>query len=130
MLRLEKVATPETAAAVPPDSVPPPGFEPITNVTVPTKLVAVFPSASSAVTLTAGFITVPAAVALGATVYARCVAGPPVMLNAVLVLLILPDVASNRYPVPTLSMLRSLNVATPLAAATVVVHDSVPAPGF
>src|SRR5713101_5992271 len=130
MLRLEKVATPETATAVPPDSVPPPGFEPITNVTVPTKLVAVFPSASSAVTLTAGVITAPAAVVLGGTVYTKCVAGPPLMLKALLVLLILPDVTSNRYPVPTLSILRLLNVDTPATALTAVAPDSVPPPGF
>src|SRR5262245_57139431 len=131
MLRLEKVATPETAAReVTPDSVPPLGLAPIATVTIPVKPVAVLPSASSAVTLTAGEINAPAAVVGGGTVNTRLAAGPPVMLNAPLELLTPPDVASSRYPVPTLLMLKSLNDAMPATAARVAVPDSVPPPGL
>ncbi len=62
MLRLEKVATPLTAATdVVPDSVPPDGFVPIATVMNPVKLVTTFPRASCAVTCTAGVIEAPAA---------------------------------------------------------------------
>jgi hypothetical protein len=44
MLRVEKVAIPAAAATVVvPESVPPPGLVPIPTVTLPVKLVAVFP---------------------------------------------------------------------------------------
>src|SRR5437899_3281087 len=72
----------------------------------------------------------PAAVLTGGTVYARCVAAPPLILNAPLVLLRAPDVASNRYPVPLLLIHRSLNVATPATAAIVAVPPRVPLPGL
>ncbi len=86
MLRLEKVATPATAASVvPPASVPPPGFAPIATVTVPPNPVAVFPSPSWAVTWTAGLIAVPAVVVVGGTLNTSCVAFPAAMLNAALV---------------------------------------------
>ena len=53
------------------------------------------------------------------------------MLNAPLTAAVsVPDDAVSVYPVPTLSMLRPLNVATPLTASTVVVPESVPPPGF
>src|SRR2546429_3606971 len=69
MLRAEKVATPPTAATGPPPvSVPPPGFVPIARVTFPVNVVAVCPSASCAVTFTAGVIAAPAVVLLGGTV--------------------------------------------------------------
>src|SRR5437867_37033 len=51
------------------------------------------------------------------------------MLNAVLVVLPAP-VAVSVYPVPTLSIDRLANVATPALAATVAVPASVPLPGF
>ncbi len=41
-----------------------------------------------------------------------------------------PEVASNVYPVPTLSMEMSLNVATPLTADIVKVPDNVPLLGL
>lgn len=41
-----------------------------------------------------------------------------------------PELAWSRYPVPLRSMLRSLNVAMPFTAATVMVPDRVPFPGF
>src|SRR5205809_959148 len=63
MLRLEKIATPATAAiVVVPESVAPlvpvPGS--IVSVTVPVKLAAVWPEASRAVTSSAGVNTTPA----------------------------------------------------------------------
>ncbi len=73
---------------------------------------------------------VPAAVVVGSTVNPRWVAAEAVMLNALLVRDQLPAVASNRYPVPVLSMFRSENVAMPPTAARVVVPPSVPFPGF
>src|SRR5690242_10879075 len=104
MLRFENVATPETAVrTVVPERVPPLGFAPITTVIEPEKPVAVLPSESCAVTLTAGDIKDPAAVVLGSTVNAKFVAAPPLTLKALLVLLMAPDVASSRYPEPTLS---------------------------
>ncbi len=61
MLRLEKVATPPTAATVAaPDSVPPFGLAPIETVTSPVKPGVGFPSPSRAVTCTAGAIAAPA----------------------------------------------------------------------
>ena len=69
MLKVENVATPPTAATGPlPVSVPPPGFVPIARVTFPVNVVAVCPSASCAVTFTAGVIAAPAVVLLGGTV--------------------------------------------------------------
>src|SRR6266852_3913950 len=77
MLRLEKVATPETAATVAlPESVPPPGFVPSATVTVPVKVGSVLPKPSSAVTCTAGVMDALAAVLLGCTVNTSCVAAP------------------------------------------------------
>src|SRR5207247_10614509 len=57
MLKLEKVATPDTAATLAvPASVPPPGFVPLAPGTVPVNPVTVLPKASWAVTRTAGVI--------------------------------------------------------------------------
>src|SRR5438034_3382565 len=57
MLRVENVATPATAATVAvPDKVPSPGLVPSAAVTLPLNPVAVLPSASRAVTCTAGAI--------------------------------------------------------------------------
>ncbi len=69
MLSVENVATPAVAVMiVVPDSIPLPGFKPIATVTVPVKAVTTLPSASSALTCTAGVIAAPAAVAVGCTV--------------------------------------------------------------
>jgi hypothetical protein len=49
------------------------------------------------------------------------------MLNGALVAPVSPElVAAKRYPVPALSMDRSLNVATPATAAAVTVPERVP----
>src|SRR5256885_14339374 len=85
MLKLEKVATPDTAAMlVEPASVPPPGFVPIATVTVPVNPLTVFPRASCAVTLTAGVIARPAVAFEGCTVNTSCAASPAVTLNVAL----------------------------------------------
>ena len=71
MLRPGKLATPLTAAWVSvPDSVPggEPPFVPIATVTLPVKLVAMFPWLSRAVTCGAGLIVCPATVCVGCTV--------------------------------------------------------------
>src|SRR5206468_9500723 len=53
------------------------------------------------------------------------------MLNGVDVFpLRLPLLADSVYPVPTLLMLSPGNFATPATAATVVVPERVPLPGF
>src|SRR3989442_15497786 len=53
------------------------------------------------------------------------------MVNAVLVTPAGPlALAASVYPVPTLSILRFANVATPFTAATLVVPASVPPPGL
>ncbi len=94
------------------------------------KLTAVFPSASCAVTWTDGVIVAPEPVLVGCVLKTRWVAAPAVMLKAELVMLRAPDAAASRYPTPTLSMLRSLNVATPPTAATFVMPASAPPPGL
>src|SRR5205809_417079 len=84
MLRLPKLTTPATAAAVAvPDNVPPPGLVPIATLTFPVKPDAVLPWASWAVTCTAGVMTEPAVVVVGSAEKTRCDAAPGVMLNAV-----------------------------------------------
>ncbi len=86
MLKLEKVATPDTAATLAvPASVPPPGFVPIATVTVPVNPVTVLPRASCAVTLTAGVIARPAVAFEGCTVNTSWVAAPAVTLKVSLV---------------------------------------------
>ncbi len=94
MLRPAKVATPATAATVVvPASVPPPGLEPIATVTFAVNPVAVFPSASRAVSCTAGVIVTPAVVLLGCTVNASWVAVPGVMSKPALVAALSPVAA-------------------------------------
>src|SRR5438046_625691 len=124
MLRLPKLTTPATAAAVAvPDNVPPPGLVPIATLTFPVKPDAVLPWASWAVTCTAGVMTEPAVVVVGSAEKTRCDAAPGVMLNAVLVAPAGPvALAASVYPVPTLSILTFANVATPLTAATLPVN--------
>src|SRR5213594_2889435 len=94
MLKLENVATPDTAATLAvPASVPPPGFVPIATVTVPVNPVTVFPRASCAVTLTAGVIARPAVAFEGCTVNTSCAASPAVTLNVALVPVVSPVAA-------------------------------------
>src|SRR2546425_9873328 len=82
----EKVATPPIAASVVvPDSVPPAGFVPIATVTLLWKPVAVLPSASRAVTRTAGAMDPSAAAGVGCAGNSRWAAGPDEMVNAALV---------------------------------------------
>src|SRR5436190_807461 len=83
MERLEKVATPLTAASVVvPDSVPPPGLVPVAMVMVAVELVTVLLNASCTVTCTAGAIATPAVALAGCTVKASLVAAAGLMLNA------------------------------------------------
>src|SRR5207244_1256578 len=108
-----------------------PGLAPRATVTLPVKVGSVFPEPSWAVTCTAGVIDVPAAVLLGCTENTKCAPMPAVILNVALGLPVSPVAAAvSVYPVPTLSTDSPENVATPLAAATVVVPESVPPPGF
>src|SRR6266704_4927373 len=86
MLRFANVATPATAAAVAvPESVPPPALGPSVTFTLPAKPVATLPSASSAVTCTAGVIAAPAVALVGCTVKTSTLGAPAVTLNAALV---------------------------------------------
>ena len=98
MLIPGKLATPAAAATVAvPSSTPlPGGLTPIASVTLPVKPVAVLPSASRAVTWTAGVIATPAVVLAGWTVNASWVAGPGVMVNAALVAPVSPVAAAVR----------------------------------
>ena len=85
MFKLGKAATPATAVTVvAPERVPPAGFVAIATLTLPVKPVAVLPSASCAATCTAGTIGMPAGVLLGCTRNASLLAGPAMMVNAVL----------------------------------------------
>src|SRR3989304_5988632 len=77
MLRVEKVATPTTAATcVVPARVPPPGLVPMLTVTLPVKPVRVLPKTSWAVTRTGALIAAPAVVLLGGTVKTSWLAVP------------------------------------------------------
>src|SRR5690242_7963840 len=114
-----------------PASVLPPGLLPSVIVTVPVKLGAGFPAASSAVTCTDGAMAAPASVFDGWTVNTSCAAVPGAMSNAVLVIGVNPEAAAvNVYPAPALLMVRSKNVATPPTAVTGVVPLSVPPLGL
>src|SRR4051812_16912962 len=86
MDRLEKLATPATAATVVvPDSVPPLGLVPMATVTLAVELVTVLSKASSTATWAAGEMGEPAVVLDGWTVNASFVAAAAVMLNKLLV---------------------------------------------
>src|SRR2546423_1554444 len=99
------------------------------TVTFPVNPVAVLLLASRAVTCTAGVIVAPAVVLLGCTENTSCVAGPAVILNAVLVPVAGPVALAVRvYAVPTLSMLAAETVATPATAATGPPPASVASP--
>src|SRR5437773_11637052 len=68
MLRLEKVASPPTAATVVvPERVPPAGFVPIATVTLPVKPGTLLLMASSAATSTGGATCAPAVAVVGRT---------------------------------------------------------------
>src|SRR5438874_1378826 len=126
MLRFGNAATPATAAAVVvPESVPPPALEPIVTLMLPAKPVATLPSASCAVTCTAGVIAAPAVAVVGCTLKTSTLGAPAVTLNAALVPPLTPEAPA--VSVPPLS---PENVATPAPAATLVVPVSAPAPGL
>src|SRR2546422_770762 len=130
MLSPENVASPATAATVfVPDKMPVLGFVPIATVIFPVNPVAVLPLPSWAVTWTAGVIAAPAAVVLGSTLKTNAVAVPAVILNAVRAVLPGPGEVS-RSRGPALSMHKQEKVSTPANAATVLVPDKVPVPGF
>src|SRR5437016_4643898 len=91
MLRLEKVATPLTAATVVvPARVPLAGLVPIASVMLVVAVVTVLPWASWTATCTAGVIAAPAAVLLGCTVKASYAGAPAPMVNALLVAVVRP----------------------------------------
>src|SRR5512146_1568679 len=125
MLRLLNDARPlEAASVVVPDSVPLLGLVPIAMVMLLLAVVTRLPPASRTSTCTAGVMVAPPAVFAGCTRKPSLVAGPIVMLNVFEVAPVrTPEVALRVYPVPALSMLRLLNVATPLTAARVTVPD-------
>src|SRR5256712_2350159 len=132
MLSDAKVATPATAAtdAVPP-SVPPPGLLPIASVTLPANPVATLPNVSHAVTSTAGVMVAAAAVLVGCTVNTSRDAAAGVMLKVALVTPRSPSAEKlSVYPVPTLSIDKSENAASPPTAATVVAPERGPPPGL
>src|SRR5437016_5230415 len=86
MLRLEKVATPLTAATVVvPARVPLAGLVPIATVMLVVAVVTGLPWASWTATCTAGVIPAPAAAFLGCPGKPRFAAAPAPMLNALLV---------------------------------------------
>src|SRR3954466_8042428 len=132
MDRVENVATPLAAdTVVVPDSVPPPGLVPMATVMLALELVTVLLKASCTVTCTAGAIATPAVAVAGWTVKASFEADAGLTLNPAEVAPVSDaDAAVSVYPVPTLSMDRLEKVATPLAADTVAVPDSVPPPGL
>src|SRR5207253_1847070 len=101
---------------------------PIATVTFPVNPVAVLLHAPTLVAAPPVVIAAPADVVLGCTEKTSCVAVPAVMLNAVLVVLPAP-VAVSVYPVPTLSIDRLANVATPAHAAAGAVPPREPLPG-
>src|SRR3989442_14864171 len=120
MLRFANVATPETAAAVAvPESVPPPALGPSVTFTLPAKPVATLPSASWAVTCTAGVIAAPAVALAGCTLKTSTLGAPAVTLNAALVPPPTPAApAGSGDPPPPLLMLHPGNGAVPPPPAT------------
>src|SRR6267378_2588742 len=127
-----KVATPFTAATVfVPESVSAPGFVPIVIVTESAAVDTRLSYASRTATVTDG-TNVQAAMRLpGCATNTSCAAAPGLILNAELVAAVNdPALARSVYPVPTLLRDTLANVATPFTAFTVVVPESVPAPGL
>src|SRR5512134_42886 len=97
MLRSPKVATPATAPTVTvPDRTPPAGLVAMAIVMLLTNPVAVLPKASCAATRTDGLMSPFAGVVVGWTVKPSLVAGPGVMLNALLCRANTPAAASSR----------------------------------
>src|SRR2546426_514918 len=132
MLRLEKVATPLTAATVVvPARVPLAGLVPIATVMLVVAVVTVLPWASWTATCTVGVIAAPAAVLLGCTVKTSFAAAPAPMLNALLVAPVRPVafLMIRRPPRSTLFPYTTL-FRSPLTAATVVVPARVPLAGL
>src|SRR5215471_4564707 len=129
MLRPENVASPLAAACeVMPESAPPPGLLPIASDTVALDDVTRLPPRSLTSTWMSGLIGCPGTVFDGGTRNPTVAADPTATLNGVDVAPLSPEALAARvYPVPALSTLRLLNVATPLAAACVVVPDSAAA---
>src|SRR5437667_327893 len=126
MLRLEQVATPSTAAALAPESVPPAGFIPIPSVTVPAKAVAVLPCASRAVTCTAGEMVAPAAALLGCTVKPSVTAAPALSAMALEVAGLSPVAPKLSVYVPAAPLIaKPLKLAAPLEPVVAVAFDRV-----
>src|SRR5260370_1263410 len=132
MLSPGNVATPATAATVVvPERVPLPGFAPSATVTFPVKPVAVFPCPSSAVTCTARSEAHTSALQSHLKLIRRLLLAPAVMLNGVEVIpLRLPLFFFFNDTAPTEIYTLSLHDALPISAATVVVPERVPLPGF
>src|SRR5205823_1950152 len=130
--RSPNVATPLMAVTVRvPPRVPAPGLVPIAMVIEALLVATRFPPASCTLTCTGGLMLAPATVLVGWTVKASFAAGPTEMLNVVVVALVSePLVATSVYPVPALSIVRLLKVATPLEAERGVVPPSVPPAGL
>jgi hypothetical protein len=94
---LLNVAKPFTAFCdVVPLNVPPPGFVPMAMVIAVPVVVTEFPPASCNCTVTAGVIEAVAAVFVGCWTNASFAAGPTVMLNAELVMVVNPVAAAVR----------------------------------
>src|SRR5437867_2019 len=132
MLRFAKVATPLTAATVVvPARVPLAGLVPMASVMLVVAVVTGLPWASWTATCMAGEFAAPAAALLGCTVKTSFAAAPTPMLNALLVAPVRPvAVAVSVHPRRSTYLLRFAKVATPLAAATVVVPARVPLAGL
>src|SRR5437879_6392586 len=124
MLRFGNVATPETAAAVVvPDSVPPPALEPSVTLTLPAKPVATLPSASCALTCTAGVIGAPAVALVGCTVKTSTLGAAALTPNAALGPPLSPDAHAVGWdPASVRLVLRAADV-------TLAVPGIAPAPG-
>src|SRR6185295_1756945 len=83
MERLEKLATPPTAAMVAvPESVPPPGLVLMATVMLAVELVTVLLNASCTVTCTVGEMATPAISFVGCAVNASLAAAAGLMVNA------------------------------------------------
>src|SRR2546426_885009 len=95
MLRLEKVATPLTAATVVvPERVPLAGLVPIATVMLVVVFNAMSPSEFCTASCPAGVPAAPAAGLLGCTVKARSAAAATLMLNTLLVAPVRPVAAA------------------------------------
>src|SRR5581483_7149345 len=118
------------ATDVVPASVPPAGLVPIAMLIV-AELETALPPRSVTWTVIAGEMAVPAVALEGCWTKASFAAGPTEMSKAELVAPVSPVLdAASVYPVPGLSTERLENVAVPATAATDVVPESVPPPGF